>query len=515
MAAEDARVVPIDPSVSTRAGTVSAPVDGLRGTQGEGAGSSSKIHDLAQKRARAEKAKARAQQQLVEKLESLLAVEGDLRQCASLKELEYRVANDLMRAVPSQKIFVLKRRKTFALRLRIAAITSLTSFDGNAPAVVKLEHYFQTLVQQAMARQADKRSEPFVFAGGSKAAKGDDRGPAIKGLPELTGALLPLFDRRGDVHAAAVLLAPSEIIAENVPLLTRLQGAVGHAWLVLLPKPLRFVPGRRAGLVIGGVALAALLAMFVPVPMTALAPVTVVPKSPHVIAAPIDGVVDEILVEPNSLVKAGQPLFGYIDTTLRSNLTLAEQRMEVAHAKLKTARQNAFGDGLGRKDMAILEAELSLAQSELDFAKLQYSKVIVRASRDGVAVFDKKTDWQGRPVSVGERVIEIADTGHVEAKVDLAVSDAIVLNTGASVRLFLDANPLTPLEGEVTSAGYRAVALEGGAMVFDVRADLSGGLERLPRIGARGTAQIYGETVSLGFYLFRRPISALRQWMGL
>ncbi|MEO1397542.1 MAG: HlyD family secretion protein, partial [Pseudomonadota bacterium] len=191
------------------------------------------------------------------------------------------------------------------------------------------------------------------------------------------------------------------------------------------------------------------------------------------------------------------------------------QRMEVAYAKLKTARQNAFGDGLGRKDMAILEAELSLAQSELDFAKLQYSKVIVRASRDGVAVFDKKTDWQGRPVSVGERVIEIADTGHVEAKVDLAVSDAIVLNTGASVRLFLDANPLTPLEGEVTSAGYRAVALEGGAMVFDVRADLSDGLERLPRIGARGTAQIYGETVSLGFYLFRRPISALRQWMGL
>ncbi|MEO1398638.1 MAG: hypothetical protein AAFU56_07210 [Pseudomonadota bacterium] len=237
MAAEDARVVPIDPSVSTRAGTVSAPVDGLRGTQGEGAGSSSKIHDLAQKRARAEKAKARAQQQLVEKLESLLAVEGDLRQCASLKELEYRVANDLMRAFPSQKIFVLKRRKTFALRLRIAAITSLTSFDGNAPAVVKLEHYFQTLVQQAMARQADKRSEPFVFAGGSKAAVGDDRGPAIKGLPELTGALLPLFDRRGDVHAAAVLLAPSEIIAENVPLLTRLQGAVGHAWLVLLPHP--------------------------------------------------------------------------------------------------------------------------------------------------------------------------------------------------------------------------------------------------------------------------------------
>ncbi|MEL6736430.1 MAG: HlyD family secretion protein, partial [Pseudomonadota bacterium] len=139
----------------------------------------------------------------------------------------------------------------------------------------------------------------------------------------------------------------------------------------------------------------------------------------------------------------------------------------------------------------------------------------VRASRDGVAVFDKKSDWQGKPVSVGERVIEIADTGSVEAKIDLPVSDSIVLNQGASVRLFLDANPLTPIEGQVTSAGYRAVAGEAGAVSFDVRAGLSDDLAHLPRIGARGTAQIYGETVSLGFYLFRRPISAARQWLGI
>ncbi|MEM9678656.1 MAG: HlyD family efflux transporter periplasmic adaptor subunit, partial [Pseudomonadota bacterium] len=283
----------------------------------------------------------------------------------------------------------------------------------------------------------------------------------------------------------------------------------------LLPKPLRFVPGRRAGMVLGALAVLSMLAMFIPVPMTALAPVSIVPKSPHVIAAPIDGVVDEILVDANSVVRVNQPLFRYVDTTLRSSLILAEQRMEVATAKLKTARQNAFGDGMGRKEMAILEAELDLARSELDFAKLQYSKVTVRASRDGVAVFDKKSDWQGKPVSVGERVIEIADTGSVEAKIDLPVSDSIVLNQGAIVRLFLDANPLTPIEGQITSAGYRAVTGEGGAVSFDVRAGLTDDLNRLPRIGARGTAQIYGETVSLGFYLFRRPISAARQWLGI
>ena len=35
------------------------------------------------------------------------------------------------------------------------------------------------------------------------------------------------------------------------------------------------------------------------------------------------------------------------------------------------------------------------------------------------------------------------------------------------------------------------------------------------RIGLQGSAKIYGSKVSLFFYLFRRPISALRQFTGL
>ena len=49
---------------------------------------------------------------------------------------------------------------------------------------------------------------------------------------------------------------------------------------------------------------------------------------------------------------------------------------------------------------------------------------------------------------------------------------------------------------------------------FAVSARLENETEYTPRIGSRGTAQIYGENVSLGFYLFRRPLAAVRQWMG-
>ncbi|MNL84264.1 hypothetical protein D3C87_2121830 [compost metagenome] len=35
------------------------------------------------------------------------------------------------------------------------------------------------------------------------------------------------------------------------------------------------------------------------------------------------------------------------------------------------------------------------------------------------------------------------------------------------------------------------------------------------RLGLRGTARVYGEPVSLFYYLMRRPITALRQWTGV
>ena len=39
--------------------------------------------------------------------------------------------------------------------------------------------------------------------------------------------------------------------------------------------------------------------------------------------------------------------------------------------------------------------------------------------------------------------------------------------------------------------------------------------EPAARLGLRGTARVYGEPVTLFFYLLRRPITALRQWTGL
>ncbi|MEL6947749.1 MAG: hypothetical protein AAFO73_08970, partial [Pseudomonadota bacterium] len=255
------------------------------------------VHPIHQKQRLADKAAQRAQQKRLERLESLLAFEGDLRRCESPKELEYRLANDLMRVVKARKLFVVRRKFGWRGGMRLSAITSLTSFDANAPAVVKLERAFALTLAPLLKAQNKDACGPIDF---DFVELQHQKGMAD--VPGISGVVLPLFDRDGAVHAAIFVIVDADRLEDQRAVFGRARDAAEHAWLTLIPKPLRFLPGRKARLALVGLLLVACAALFIPVPMTALAPVTIVPKSPHVIAAPIDGVVDEILVEPNSVV---------------------------------------------------------------------------------------------------------------------------------------------------------------------------------------------------------------------
>ncbi|MGH8603762.1 MAG: HlyD family secretion protein, partial [Gammaproteobacteria bacterium] len=139
--------------------------------------------------------------------------------------------------------------------------------------------------------------------------------------------------------------------------------------------------------------------------------------------------------------------------------------------------------------------------------------VQVRAQGAGLLLYSDEADWTGRPVVVGERVMEIADPKRTELRIDLAVDDSITLSEGAEVKVFLDVDPLHALQATVTHASYKAEVLPGDLLAYRVHADLKGS-DSTVRIGLQGTAKIYSEPVSLFFYLFRRPIGAIRQFIG-
>ena len=130
-----------------------------------------------------------------------------------------------------------------------------------------------------------------------------------------------------------------------------------------------------------------------------------------------------------------------------------------------------------------------------------------------MAVFANTNDWLGRPVHLGERVLSIANPERVEVDIFLALDDAIILQPGAKVRLFLNTDPVSPLEATLRYASYEASETSPGILAYSLKASfLDAG--KKPRLGLKGVAKLYGDDTTLFIYLFRRPLTALRQQGG-
>jgi len=95
------------------------------------------------------------------------------------------------------------------------------------------------------------------------------------------------------------------------------------------------------------------------------------------------------------------------------------------------------------------------------------------------------------------------------------VADAVNVHENARIKVFLDAAPMAPLDAHVVRAAYKAEPDATGKANFTVTARVDDANAPAERLGLRGTARVYGEPVSLVYYLLRRPITALRQWSGV
>ena len=120
--------------------------------------------------------------------------------------------------------------------------------------------------------------------------------------------------------------------------------------------------------------------------------------------------------------------------------------------------------------------------------------------------------YLGKPMRTGERLMEIADPAQAELRIELPVADAIGLENGAEVALFLDSDPLHRHSATLERAAYQAQSTAAGQLAYRLDAAFA---DVPPRIGLRGTAKLFGERAPLALYLLRRPLAALRQAVGL
>lgn len=431
-------------------------------------------------------------------LEQLLAhylkLERQARAAASTEVLSYSMVND------SQPLFGY-RHAALLITGKVRALTGVSVVEPNAPFVVFIERLGARLAA----------GERFALAGvvppeSVDQASRDD----WQALSAPHAFWLPLTDRQGQVFGGLWLARDYPWNDAEQVLLAQLGDCYSHAWRALQPgKPWRLRwPARTRW----ALAAAFLLVLLVPVRQSVLAPAEVVPRNGQVVAAPLDGVIAEFLVKPNQPVQTGQVLVRFDATSLKAQADVAERTLGVAEAELKANSQRAFSDADSSARLDLLAARVEQKRAERDYARDLLARSEVRAERNGIAVFADAQRWTGKPVRTGERLLEIADPAQAELRIELPVADAIGLEPGAAVALFLDSDPLNRHNATLERSAYQAQSTSAGQLAYRLDAAFA---NTPPRIGLRGTAKVFGERAPLALYLLRRPLAALRQAVGL
>jgi multidrug resistance efflux pump len=435
---------------------------------------------------------------------ALLDFERRLQTATSVREVAFRAVNDSSQVLRFDQA-ILWRRDLFS-RPVVAAASGLADVAGDSP----YQQWLSTLITAITP-------DPFDAA----------KAHAMAELPEAVVAdgrewcpahLLhcPLVAPAG-ASLGGILFFRSqpfeEAEAATAEWMARSTGYGLWAWRSDRHGAQGFL---KRGTTWRGVAVAAAvlaLAAFIPVRLSALAPAEITPLRPIPITSPLDGVVREIVVKPNEIVKADQLVVVLDDTGLRNRLEVAAKSLDIARADLQRATFKSFTDEPSRLELQVLNARVQEKQAEVGYLTELLERSKLTAPQGGVAVFTSQDEWRGRTVQVGERVMLIADPSLIDITIYMPPEDAIELEAGAPVDLLLHVDPLSPIKAKIDRASYEATQTPDGTLAYIVRAEMAPG--QLPRIGLRGTAKVYGGRVSLGYYLLRKPLAFMRRTLGI
>lgn len=423
-----------------------------------------------------------------------LGLQQQARRAGTVEQLAFAMVND------GQALFGF-RHAALLIAGKVQALTGISVVEPHAPFVAFVERAASHLLSQGQLNEAH----------GIDPQRLDEQDRADwQSLSAPQAYWLPLKNRQNETFGGLWLAREQPFSEAEQSLLAQLADTYAHAWLALQPrKPWRMRWPRKKLLL---VAAALSLTLLVPVRQSVLAPAEVVPQGGRVVAAPLDGVIAEFLVKPNQNVTAGELLVRFDATSLKAQADVAERALGVAEAELKANAQRAFADAESSARIDLLAARVEQKRAELDYARQLLARSEVRAERAGIAVFADAERLTGKPVQTGERLMQIADPTQAELRIELSVGDAIALQPGAEIALFLDSDPLNRHGARLERSAYEAQTTAAGQLAYRLDASF---VDAPPRIGLRGTAKLFGDRAPLAYYLMRRPLAAARQSLGL
>ena len=459
---------------------------------------------------------AAASEQQLKGLANLLLLQQRLREVSTEAELGFLLANDTRQLLPYRSAVVWRNdarrndaRRNDARRNGSGSVLSVSGavdHDQYSPYVQWMRSVCAELScdRQPAVRQVDRSDLSEKVA-----ARWGEYGADVL-------VWCPLYSPAGVYLGGLALWRDGPLLDAEQRVLQSWLAAAGYSLAALRGKV--FSPGgfqwtlRRKRIALACAVTVALL-MLVPVRLSVLAQAEIVPRAPLVVRSPLDGIIESSAVKPNMPVKQGDPLLKLDDTELQTRLAVAQQTLAISRAQYQQASQSAPYDRDAKASLRVLALEIEKRESEADYIQSLIARSDVRAAVGGIVIMPSPDDMIGRPVTTGERLLKIANPSEVQLEAWLTVGDDITLEKGTVVEFFPNVAPDKKFRARLQTMDYRAEQTDTGELAYRLRAEFDDG-EEPPRIGMRGTAKLFGERVSLGYFLFRRPLATMRRWMG-
>lgn len=443
-----------------------------------------------------------------EQLVRLIALERQARRSETRQELVFAMVNWTHRLIPYYQALFFRTGGDGA-RPVLEAVSAVATVDRNTPFALWAVDFCRALVRA-------NPEHKLQLAQAGQLEQGIVTGWRQWLPPHVL--VCPLKGRGGALLGVLLLAREEAFPPQDLSLVEVLADTYGHALAAFQGEARKRFPtltgNKRRTLVLGSVLTVFALLFLVRIPETVLAPAEIVPKEPVIVTSPVKGQIRDIDVRPYQMVQRGQLLFHLDDTEMVNQLALAQKNLQVVQAEYLRAEQKAFSDPLSKADLEVLRVQAEEKALIVNYTRQELERQQITAVQDGMVLFSDRNDWIGRPVAIGEKVMTLADPTRAEIQIMMPVDDAIALEPGATVRLFLRTDPLNPVAATISRTSFKAEGQAGGAMFFPLKAEFDQP-DQERRIGLQGTAKVYGGRVSLFYYIFRKPLSVIRREAGL
>ncbi|MEC7840116.1 MAG: HlyD family efflux transporter periplasmic adaptor subunit [Chlamydiota bacterium] len=297
-------------------------------------------------------------------------------------------------------------------------------------------------------------------------------------------------------------------------LTTYLTPAYGIAWDNLKPKFAikEKAVGKKPFMI--GLFSILLASLIIQVPLRVVAPCEIVANDPILITAPLDGIIEEITVDPGDSVLKDDVLIEYDKRVPLRNLKVAQKEVEILKAEANRARTLGLDDKKSRTELGILNLKLEKEKVNLNLAKWQASKLTVKAPNSGVVMLDNPDTWRGKPVQVGEKILSINDPQNTKIRIWIPESDNVVLDPDKPIKVFLNINPEESYTANIIYIANESGLSDDYLPSFVAEANWVDQPDDI-KLGLKGTSILYGERVSLLYYFIRKPWAAVRSFLGI